>query len=1136
MASSSITVFLIVCLTLPVASAAPVDFNQEIRPILSNTCFRCHGPDEAERKAGLRLDTSAGAQEDLGGYAAIVPGKPEASVLLSRVTSHDPDEVMPPAKAGDRLSDSDVALLEKWIAEGAPYAEHWAYVPPRRVTPPAADDVSWARQDLDRFIHYRLQTEGLSPSPEADRHVLARRVALDLTGLPPSPEELRDFVRSERPDVYEQFVDGLLAKDTFGEHWARHWLDLARYADSAGYADDPPRTIWAFRDYVIRSFNANKPFDQFTREQLAGDLLPQPTDEQLIATAFHRNTQTNNEGGTNDEEFRNVAVVDRVNTTFAVWMGTTMACAQCHTHKYDPITQKEYFEVFAILNNTADADRRDESPTLEVSTEAFRQRKAEKQHELDVAQRVLSEPDTTTKAAFERWQAAALTRKVDWQVLNPAEREAKSGRALTVGEDGVISAAPENAAAQDVYHLTASVSPEALITALRLEVHPEGRNVVLSELTVANSSEVVEPIRGRFVRIDLAGRGKMIHLAEVQAFSGGENVALRGQASQSSNYADATADRAIDGRTEGNYNKRSVSHTAANGKDPWWEVDLGETHHLERLVIWNRTDGQLASRLDGFKLSVLDEERNALWSETYAKAPEVDLPVALDGSRQVPLAEASAGFSQERFDVSQAIDGKVDGRSGWALAPRLNEPHAAVFAFARPVKASQLTIELSQQYPNHALRRFRLAVTTDQSPGREIPAAIKEILVKESGKRSRREAKRLYQYFAKYEPSLEAKRDKLAGLRRELEEMKPPTTVPIMRELEGGKRRETRIQLRGNYLDKGDAVEAGLPDKLHESPSGPLDRLALANWLMDPENPLTARVTANRFWEAIFGIGLVRTSEEFGSQGEPPSHPALLDYLALELVENGWDVKGFLKMLVTSATYRQSSRVTPALLERDPDNRLLARGPRFRLSAEMIRDQALYVSGLLSAKMYGAPVKPLQPSIGLSAAFGGGIDWKTSQGEDRYRRGLYTTWRRSNPYPSMAAFDAPNREVCTVRRDRTNTPLQALVTLNDPVYMEAAQALARNLVALNKATPEETVDAAFWHCLSRPAREEERRALTALFESTRASLAKAPERAKDLATNPLGPVESDDADLAALAAWSVVGNVILNLDEVFLKP
>ncbi len=755
----------------------PVDFIREVRPILSNKCFTCHGPDASKRKAGLRLDDAESGNRELeSGATAVVPGDVDASALVERITSSDPDSVMPPPTFNKPVTAAEVALLKRWIKENGHFAGHWSYTRPVRATPPEppAEWKAWPRNEIDRFALASMLSHNLHPSPEADRAALARRVFLDITGLPPTIEEVEAFVSSKDPQAYEKLVDELLHRPAYGEHWARLWLDLARYADSAGYADDPPRTIWAYRDWVIRAFNANMPFDEFTIEQIAGDLLPNPTENQLIATAFHRNTLTNNEGGTQDEEFRNVALVDRVNTTMAVWMGTTMACAQCHNHKYDPISQKEYFQFFAVLNNTEDADLQNESPVLPIYTVEQRQQVVK------------------TQVAAAAWQSLL------------------------------------------------------------------------------------------------------------------------------------------------------------------------------------------------------------------------------------------------------------------ALRPNLDEQINAVVA-AEPV----------------------------------------------------------LNFVAN-----------------------PSTTVPIYRER--AEPRETRIQHRGNYLDKGEVVQAGLPAAFRVAVGqGPINRLALARWLVNKDNPLTARVLVNRYWDTLFGRGIVSTSEEFGSQGELPTHPELLDWLAVDFMESGWDMRALVRKIVTSATYRQSSQVVGDAAKIDPDNRWLARGPRVRLSAEMIRDQALAVSGLLSGKMYGPPVHPPQPSLGLSAAFGSSTDWETSKGEDRYRRAIYTTWRRSNPYPSMATFDAPNRETCTLRRNATNTPLQSLVTLNDPVFIEAAQALAR-LGLQHAGSTDERIAYMLKRCLLRDARPEERRSLVQLYNDSHAQFAAQPAPAKEMATIPLGDLPAA-MNVADAASMTVVANVLLNLDETFLK-
>jgi len=1131
-----------------VSAAETVDFNREVRPILSNYCFTCHGPDEAERQADLRLDTKRGAFEDLGGYAAIVPGKPDESELVYRLTAEDPDERMPPESSGKSLTKSEIELLHRWVEQGADYAEHWSYVKPARPELPAVKQHAWPRNEIDHFILARLEKEGLSPSEEADRYALIRRLSLDLTGLPPTLEEVDRFINDESPKAYEQLVDRLLEKNAYGEHWARMWLDLARYADSAGYADDPPRTIWAFRDYVIRSLNANKPFDQFTIEQVAGDLLPDPTDEQLIATAFHRNTLTNNEGGTNDEEFRNVAIVDRVNTTFAVWMGTTMACAQCHSHKYDPITQEEYFRFFAIFNNSQDADRRDESPLLQVWTEEQEEQKAAWQKEITELESVLRTITPQLREAQANWEKQ-FSGELKWQTLLPTTLKSKAGATLASSEDGIVTA--KSAKKQDVYTLEFPASAKET-TALRLETLPDDSlpngkpgqaagNFVVSRITASVVPTSGGSLPARFVRIEIPGKQKILSVAEVQVFSGAENVARQGKATQSSTDYEGPAKLAIDGNTDGHYfNAKSTTHTAQSD-NPWWEVDLQAVKPIDRILIWNRTDGTVGSRLSNFRLAALDEERNPLWEQTVKQPPKPKVEFPLSGVRAVTFQAAYADHTQSGFDPAHVIAADRKGKKGWAIGGQVDKPHSLTLIPKTPIEiaeGSKLKFVIEQQSDSgkHTLGRFRIAATSDARAAQfaKVPANILAILRTAPDKRTAAQNAELQKHYLSIAPQLEPQRQQLAKLKKQLAGAKPKTTVPIMRERPENQRRTTKIQKRGNFLDTGKEVTPGLPAAFPTpAQDEPMNRLTVAKWLVDQENPLTPRVIANRYWEAIFGNGIVVTSEEFGSQGKLPTHPELLDWLATELVRNDWDVKAFLKLLVTSAAYRQSSRVTPEMYERDPDNLLLARGPRFRLSAEMVRDQALAVSGLLSSKMYGPPVKPPQPSIGLKAAFGSGIDWKTSQGEDRYRRGLYTTWRRSNPYPSMAAFDAPNREVCTVRRDRTNTPLQALVTLNDPVYVEAAQALGRRMLEL-EGTVEEKATHGFRLCLARPPRQAELARLTNLFEAAQKRLSANPEKATQLATNPIGPVpQGVDAD--ETAAWSVVGNVLLNLDEMFMK-
>ncbi len=968
--------------------AAEIDFNRDIRPILTSRCYLCHGPDPESRQADLRLDNFQDATESV-----IDLTSPNESDLLLRVASDDPDFQMPPPGHGDQLSETEIQQLRDWIASGANYAVHWAYRVPKRPEIPqrgGATAEELPLHPIDAFVLEDLARDGLTLSPPADRYTIIRRVALDVTGLPPTRSEVEAFVQDTSDTAYERMVDDYLSRAAYGERWASVWLDLARYADSAGYADDPKRTIWLFRDYVIRAYNENKPFDQFTLEQLAGDLLPRVSDESRIATAFHRNTLTNSEGGTDDEEFRSAAVVDRVNTTMAVWMGTTMACAQCHTHKYDPITQAEYFQLYDFFNQTADSDKRDERPLLTVYSPPDRRKREDLAAE--IASRKQQPPAPVNEAELRQW--------IDSLPAHDGEREDSSER------------------------------PQA------------------------------EPVSGRFVRIGLpSGARRILSLAEVQVFSSDatgtrQNIATEGKATQSSTRFDGPPQLAIDGNTDGQYDHRSVTHTRAESA-PWWQVDLGRMAALDEVAVWNRTDGDVAKRLDGYRISVLDAQKQVVWSREVARASR---------------------------DVQSFV---------------LNDPTVEAMAVLRSGKA------------------------LDEAQRDKLKKAYQQIV-------QARQA------------------NELVKLQEQMDSIRPLSTVPIMEELAAKDRRTTHIHIRGNYRSPGAVVRARIPEVFSDRATGSEtgsetdavpNRLDLARWLVSSENPLTARVVVNRYWEQLFGRGLVATSEDFGAQGELPSHPRLLDWLALELMESGWDTRALVKSIVMSSVYRQSSAVTPHLLAIDPENRRMARGPRVRLSAEMVRDQALAVSGLLSAKMHGPPVQPPQPKVGLKPAFTGSTtDWKDSVGDDRYRRAVYTEWRRSAPYASLTTFDMGNREVCEVRRIHTNTPLQALVTMNDPVYVEAAQALAQQIVAATAdESQEQSVIHAFQACLIRPPSQREVRRLVRFVQATRKHFAAHPDAARDLATDPLRP-PAPDADIVELATWTATANVLLNLDEMLMKP
>ncbi len=1156
----------------PFAKPTKVNFKTDIRPILSNRCFACHGPDESKVESGLRLNDfeSATSTAD-SGLRALVPGNVNESELIRRIVSNDELERMPPPHFGAKLSEREAELFKSWIASGAKYSKHWSFdqIQSAHLESSLPDHFfpAWQYSPIDILVLKKLTERSWVPSQEADRGTLLRRLTLDLIGLPPTLEQQSAFTDNLSEQAFEQLVDNLLASPAMGEHWGRKWLDLARYADSAGYADDPPRTIWAYRDWVIHSINDGMPFDQFTIEQLAGDLLPNPTDEQLVATAFHRNTLTNNEGGTNDEEFRNVAVVDRVNTTMAVWMGVTMACAQCHTHKFDPITQTEYFQVFDILNQTMDADKADESPILKWFTPQQRLERENTQKELSQVESALMAPDEALKPEQQSW-AQELHAPIAWQSTKPESAKAKSKSPITIHDDGKVQV--DAIADSDTYTIELPIPDGMTIDALSgLQIRsipdatlPNGGaaigdgNFVLTNLAATLTSIDSKSTSGRFVRIDLLGDSKILSLGEVQVFSNEENISKGAKATQSSTDFDGKAERAIDGNTSGKYVDNSTTHSEMS-TDPWWEVDLGKASAIDKIVVWNRTDPEVASRLSGARLTILSEDRKSLWESTIEK-PKASQSFEILPSIQIPMLVANADFSQEGFAASKAIDG--DAKSGWAVGGSIDQPHQLNVAFqssklkelvaANPLPGAvslRLTLKFESSYRRALLASFAVSLTADIRAGQRIglPTNISKIVSLDPDERSSTDQESLHSYFVSaVAMSRKALRDTRDSLRKAISDIQPTTTVPILSELPPDKHRKTHIQIRGNYKVQGELVSPGVPKAFHPwAPTNKndgqpkMDRLEFAKWLMQSDNPLTARVIANRYWETFFGVGIVRTSEEFGSQGDLPSNPELLDHLASELIGNGWDTKRLIRKIVMSAAYRQRSSVSPKRFEEDPDNVYVSRGPRFRVTAEQVRDMALASAGLLSQRMYGPPTRPPQPALGLTAAFGSKTDWEPSKGEDRFRRGLYTLWRRSNPYPSMATFDAPNREVCVLKRDRTNTPLQALVTLNDPAFVEAAQGLARKIVVfdLPDGSLEQRVERVFELALSRRPIARETEAIAQLYHGTRTELANDSNRANKLATEPIGPLPNN-SDPIELATWTTICNVILNLDEFLMTP
>jgi len=993
-----------------------LDFDRDIRPIFQSRCYECHG--EKKQKSGLRLDrkNSVLTGGD-SGKPSVIAGKSAESPLFQRVTTEDTEEVMPPK--GERLSPEQLNLLKAWIDQGAHWPmeavqekKHWAYEKPQRPQLPEIKSATWPRTSIDCFVLARLEREKLEPSSEADRATLIRRLSLDLIGLPPTLEEVDAFLGDRSSDAYEKVVDRLLTSPRYGERWARPWLDLARYADTQGYEKDDRRTIWPYRDWVINALNRDLPFDQFTIEQIAGDMLPEATRDQKVATGFHRNTLTNTEGGTDDEEFRHEAVIDRVNTTMSVWMGSTFGCAQCHNHKYDPITIKEYYQFFALLNNTADTDKPDEKPTLKLPTPSQADKLTRLQAELALAEKNFKEAAAKPEVidAYREWERKTTLALTNWQTLDPSELSSAGGATLTKTESKSILAAGTNPS-NDTYTVTAPVG-QGKITGFRLEA-----------LETGEEKELGRHENGAFV------------LTKFEA--------------------------------------------AVKAKD--------------------------------------------------AERPE---PILLTG--------VTADYSQKNFDVTNVLAGTGQG---WAVGASIHTNRArrsAYFTVAEPRDLPQgalvtFTLRHSDKQPGANIMRFRLYSTTGEEvgPPAAVPSDVRIILRAAADARSDKQRARLKEYFESVAPELKTVRDELAARRKtesDFDKTIPLTSVMVEME----KARETHMHIRGGFLSKGEKVSPGTPAVFHAYPGDqPFNRLGLAHWLIDTNNPLTARVIVNRVWEQYFGKGIVETVEDFGVQGEPPSHPELLDWLATEFMQQGWSMKALHKLIVMSATYRQSSHVTPELYQRDPYNRLVARGSRVRLEAEMIRDQALAVSGLLAPKMGGPSVMPPQPE-GLWQVVYNEEKWETSKGGDKYRRALYTFWRRTLPHPAMTTFDAPSREFCVLKRSRSNTPLQALTTLNDPAFVEAAQALARRVAAKTDCDLKQRATYAFRLCLGRPPQAKEVERLVQLYESELANFKQDSKAAEKMATSELGKAP-ENMDVAELAAWTVVANVLLNLDEMITK-
>lgn len=1153
----------------PAVAVEEPNFNKEVRPILANNCFACHGPDEKARKASLRLDDPQCATSLLpSGNIAIKPGNRLESALYQRITCTDPEHRMPPADSGKTLKPHEIEILGKWIDSGAKYVKHWAFVPPTRPEPPSVQHEEWVRNDIDRFIVDRLEKEGLTPQPEADKRTLIRRLSLDLTGLPPTPEEIQAFLDDTAPDAYERCVDRLLASPAHGEHMARYWLDLSRYADTNGYHIDNERYMWRWRDWVIEAFNRNMPFDEFTRWQLAGDLLPNATREQKLATGFNRNHMITFEGGIIPEEYRVAYVNDRVVTVGTVWMGLTLNCASCHDHKYDPISQKEFYQLTAFFNSIpeqgSDGNKGNAVPFMPAPLPEQEERlaalDAQIRAKLDYLHATNPEWDAQ-QAAWETEIVPTLARR--WQSVMPSAARSQGGAETTVQSDGSVVLGGQNPD-KDVVEITFT-APVTQIFALRTDVLP---NPTSEKATLGRSEN------GNFV------------LTHVEAL-----VTRPGEEARTIAFAAAETDYAQEG------------FSAENVIDPdpkkGWAV-LGSVDQPHALVLIPveplalPAGSTLTLRFhfaSEFPQHVFGRFRVSV-SDDSALAPMNMSPWYVNGPF---LAENGDAAYDTAYEPEQCVDLKAaypDGRLKWVLAKDWQD--GAVHDLYGDVAATYLYREITVPTDRNAVfavqsndavkvwvngevvhdNKVQRAIEKDKDDKVSVrlragknavllkvvnygnayafafrkakeqvlnpPLEVEIALAKPAEQREDKEKIAILEYFrSTHIPEWQAMQREYLALRDEkkaLEEKIP--TVMVMQEME--KPRETFVLRRGQYDQPTERVEADTPAFLPPFPKdAPKNRLGFAEWLLDPKHPLTARVVVNRFWAQLFGHGIVRTVEDFGVQGELPTHPELLDWLATEFIRMKWDVKQFMRLLVTSAAYRRSAVATPVLLEHDPENRLLARGPRFRMDAEMVRDNALAISGLLVTKIGGPSVKPYQPPrIWEDVSFGDksftAQTYEQDTGPALYRRSMYTFWKRQAPPPTLVLFDAPNREVCTARRARTNTPLQALALMNDVTFVEAARVLAERCFQKSGGDVTQAIRIAFERATARPPDSEEMATLYDLFTAQREVYSREPDAAEKLLSAGESPRDAG-IPAADLAALTTVTSVILNLDETVTK-
>ncbi|MEO1860292.1 MAG: PSD1 and planctomycete cytochrome C domain-containing protein [Verrucomicrobiales bacterium] len=996
-------------------AAEKIEFNRDVRPILADNCFQCHGPDVKARKAKLRLDQKEGATRDLGGYRAVSPGQPTESELMKRILSDDPEEIMPPPKTKKHLTHEQKEVLRKWIISGADYRDHWAFVRPEKPEIPEIANGPRVKNNIDRFVLTRLKLEELEPAAEARRETLIRRVSFSLTGLPPTLEEIDTFLADKAPGAYNDMVTRYLNSPAYGEHMARHWLDLARYADSNGYQYDTERQQWVWRDWVINAYNSNKPFNEFTIEQLAGDLLPQATEHQRLATGFNRNHGITIEGGIIDEEYRTEYVMDRVVTTSQVWMALTMGCARCHDHKFDAISQKEFYQVFHFFNQVPERGANGFAPKQRLASPLAAAKKAENEKKLAQLMKELEKP-VNLDALLDQWASQiALQPKEGWAILSPETMKSTGGATLSKLADNSILAGGANSQ-KEIYEFTAKTTAGKM-TAIRLE---------------------------------------------------------------------------------------ALTHKTLPGGGPG-------RHSNSNFV------------LSEFELTAIS-----------IKKPSQ--------SQAVKFASAIADYSQAGYEVSRAIDGTTANSNGWAVdGPTRKEPATAIFIAALPFGyegGTLLRFRLRHEadFAAHGMGRPRLSVTADPASSLQlqgIPAGIREIAAIITQKRTKSQSDRLKKYFLTHHNPNKKLKKRIAAIEKQQTASFPETMIMQDR----AKPRATHVLHRGQYNEPGEIVSAGVPTIFPAMKENQSNRLGFAQWLMDPDHPLTARVAVNRYWQQLFGIGLVKTAEDFGIQGELPSHPKLLDWLALEFIRSGWDTKHMYSLLLNSATYRQTSHAGAAAYRNDPENRFLTRGPRMRLDAEEIRDSCLASSGLLVKKLGGRSVYPYQPKglwMELNNRPGYSKEYQQGKGNDLYRRSIYIFWKRTVPSPMLKTFDAPEREFCTTRRSRTNTPMQALALLNGPQFVEAARHLAERMLSEGGETLNERITYGFRLVTARVPVQSELALLRSSYTENLQLFGADKSAAHKLLQVGDSPYNTS-LNISKLAAMTSVARLLFNLNETITK-